>query len=50
MVKVGHNHVHGVVGRHLVSVQVGAGWGLEETEKGHVYYIAVCGWMCNKCL
>ena len=32
--KVGHTHVHGVVGGHLVPLLVGAGWGLEETEKG----------------
>ena len=35
VVKVGHTHVHGVVGRHLVPLQVGAGWELEETEKDH---------------
>ena len=39
MVKVGHTHVHGVVERHLVPLQVGAGWGLEETERGHVYIL-----------
>ena len=37
VVKVGYTHVHGVVGRHLVPLQVGAGWGLEDTEKDHVY-------------
>ena len=41
MLEVGHTHVHGVLGKHLLPLQVGGGWGLEETEKGHVYYTAV---------
>ena len=36
---VGHTHVHGVLGRHLVQFQVGGGWGLEETERGPVYIL-----------
>ena len=30
---VGHTHVHGVLERHLAQFQLGAGWGLEETER-----------------
>ena len=41
VLEVGHTHVHGVLGKHLLPLQVGGGWGLEETEKGHVYYTAV---------
>ena len=38
---VGHTHVHGVLGRHLAQFQVGAGWDLEETERGPVYNITL---------
>ena len=41
MLEVGHTHVHGVLGKHLLPLQVGGGRSLEETEKGHVYYTAV---------
>ena len=41
VLEVGHTHVHGVLGKHLLPLQVGGGRGLEETEKGHVYYTAV---------
>ena len=34
---VGHARVHGVLGRHLVQLQVGGGRGLEETERPCVY-------------
>ena len=40
MLEVDHTHVHGVLGKHLLPLQVSVGRGLEETEKGHVYYTA----------
>ena len=39
VVEVGHTRVHGVLGRHLVQLQVGSGWGQEETERGPVYIL-----------
>ena len=41
-VEVSHTHVHGVLERHLVPLQVGGGWGLEEMEKEHAMQIATC--------
>ncbi len=36
VVEVGHTRVHGVLERHLLPLQVGGGWGLEEMEKEHL--------------
>ena len=35
MVEVGRTRVLGVLERHLLPLQVGGGWGLEEMEKEH---------------
>ena len=35
VVEVGCTLVHGVLERHLLPLQVGSGWGLEEMEKEH---------------
>jgi len=36
VVEVGCTHVHEVLERHLLPLQVGGGWGLEEMEKEHL--------------
>ena len=46
MVEVGHTCVHGVLERHLLPLQVGGGWGLEEMEKEHLV-VSYC--VCCKC-
>ena len=38
MLEVDHTRVHGVVGKHLLSLQVRGGCGQEEIERWPVYY------------
>ena len=45
VLEVGQVHVGGVLGKHLLPLQVIGGWGLEETEKEHAIYTGVSCWV-----
>ena len=46
VLELSHTDAGGVLGKHLLSVPVVGGWGLEETEKEHATSTEVSFWVC----